>query len=181
MKLIEPMTDALATGAAASGSEGADEDGGAKPARDATPAVAIDCEFMQPPEKVWRLLTEPTLMADWLLPGAGAATVDTIGQRFSLEHAADPAAQIHCEVLELEPNRLLSYRWRHHSAVQSEPDVDSVVTFVLTPRIDGGTHLRLVHSGLPQPVMMSLMPLCTSRREAKCLAHHSLEDLRWAA
>ena len=34
-------------------------------------SVAFEFELPHPPEKVWRALTEPVLLAEWLLPAVG--------------------------------------------------------------------------------------------------------------
>lgn len=103
---------------------------------EATDSIVIECELDEAPEKVWRALTVPELMAQWLT----SPDVDEPARR---------AAAIDCEVLEAEPNRLLRYSWR---ASEDERDtqgqtLDTVVTFTLTETVTGGTHLRVVHSG----------------------------------
>jgi uncharacterized protein YndB with AHSA1/START domain len=79
-------------------------------------AVVTECDLPQDPEKVWRALTEPELLARWLPDAVGS------------------------EVLASEPHRLLRYRWR-----TAEDDRDSYVTFELTGTESGGTHLRVDH------------------------------------
>lgn len=88
-----------------------------------TDTLVVECDLPDPPEKVWRALTEPDLVAQWLTT--------------SPDQAAKP------EVVEAEPNRLVRYRWR-----ESRAEPDSIVSFELTHRIDGGTHLRLIHTAL---------------------------------
>ena len=63
--------------------------------------------------------------------------------RFNVE--AGPDGAIECEVLEVEPNRSITYSWRE--ATDGGPALDSRVTWILTPTFIGGTHLRLVHDG----------------------------------
>lgn len=108
-----------------------------------TGSVNIECELPQPPEKVWRVLTEPDLLAEWLLPND---MVPDPGHRFRLQAAEESA--IDCEVIEVEPCRRLAYRWR-----RGDPDkpgaLDSLVTFELDVTAAGGTRLRVTHSGLP--------------------------------
>ena len=44
--------------------------------RDAAEPVLIECDLPEPPEKVWRALTEPKLVAAWLTPEEGAPHVE---------------------------------------------------------------------------------------------------------
>lgn len=103
--------------------------------------IDIEYEFSQSPAQVWRVLSEPELVAQWLAPGAIETTV---GQQFSLQTTA---GAVECEVLDSVPERLLSYSWRSST---DAGNLDTVVTFVLTETITGGTHLRLIHSGFIQ-------------------------------
>ncbi|HEX5659071.1 MAG TPA: SRPBCC domain-containing protein [Polyangiales bacterium] len=96
--------------------------------------LSFECKLDEPPAKVWRALTEPALLAAWLMPNDFAAEQ---GHRCTFrEHGTE----IECEVLEVERERSLRLRWR-------ERDLDSVVTFTLLPAIGGGTYLRLDHGG----------------------------------
>ena len=127
--------------------------------------IAIEYEFVQSPKQVWRVLSEPELVALWLLPNDIAAEV---GKRFKL--GKQPGG-IECEVLVCEPERLLSYSWRTD---ESGGDLDTVVTFVLTETDVGGTHLRLVHSGFPQ---LSLSTVA----QTKPLSQHKVPGINSAA
>ena len=108
--------------------------------------IIIECELDAPAEKVWRALTEPELLALWLAPNDMRAEV---GAKFRFR---DAGAAIDCEVLEVEPHRRLSYRWRH----EDEAGVDSIVSFELTEAVAGRTHLRLVHAGFPLDIATPL-------------------------
>ena len=141
--------------------------------------IDIEYEFSQAPAQVWRTLSEPDLLAQWLLPNDFAAEV---GKSFSLgeNHSGKKSNRIECEVLACEPERLLSYSWRTE---QSGGDLDTVVTFVLTETADGGTHLRLIHSGFPQPVAQ-IIPLPHRALSTKHLAAKDTPyevKLLWAA
>ncbi|WP_218823604.1 SRPBCC family protein [Inquilinus limosus] len=111
---------------------------------DPTPddAVVVDCDLDHPPEKVWRALTEPELLAAWLLPNDIAAEE---GRHFTLRGAPGTDKPVDCEVLAAEPPRLLRYSWRGRDA-EARP-LDTVVTFTLDGTAAGGTRLRIVHSG----------------------------------
>ena len=115
---------------------------------DTADSIVVECDLAEPPEKVWRALTVPDLLAAWLMPNDIRPET---GRRFTLQAPGAKADGTQCEVLAVEPNRLISYRWR---SADSERDasgrsLDSVVTFVLTETETGGTHLRLVHEGFP--------------------------------
>jgi len=105
-----------------------------------TEDLVLDYDLDEAPEKVWRALTQPHLVAAWLGPNDIAPNV---GHGFTVEAAPDKA--VDCEVLEAEPERKLSYRWRESD--EKGALVDSTVTFEVTPTPLGGSHLRLVHSG----------------------------------
>lgn len=106
-----------------------------------TDRIAFELELRHPPAKVWRALTDPVLLAEWLLPvvkghlGPGAA--------FVLQTTPFPGwdGTVHCTVLEHEPPRRLRYGW-----VVGDMALDTVVTFVLdeTPT---GTRLSIEQSG----------------------------------
>ena len=105
-----------------------------------TRTVVIEREFSHSPEKLWRALTESPLIAQWLMKNDFEPAV---GRKFQLR--AEPVPQwdgiINCEVLVAEPLKRLSYSW-------STMGLASVVLFTLTPT-EGGTHLRMEHSGFP--------------------------------
>ena len=103
-----------------------------------TRSVIVEKEFPHPPEKVWRALTESSLIEQWLMKNDFQPVA---GHSFSLR--MDPVANwngvIDCQVLAVEPFRTLSYTW---GTLGSE----SVVTFSLTPT-DTGTHVRVEQAG----------------------------------
>jgi uncharacterized protein YndB with AHSA1/START domain len=101
--------------------------------------VIVDCDLDDPPEKVWRALTTPELLAAWLAEGNIRAE---IGHRFALNPETGP---VECEVLEAEPGNWLKLAWRERD--EAGDPIESEVTIVLTPTIGGGTRLRLVHDG----------------------------------
>lgn len=103
-----------------------------------TRSVVVEREFSHPPQKVWRALTESSLIEQWLMKNDFQPTA---GHSFTLR--ADPAPNwngvIDCRVLTIEPRKTLSYAW-------GTLGMESIVTFTLTPT-DSGTHLRMEHSG----------------------------------
>ena len=106
--------------------------------------LSFECDLPDPPEKVWRALTQPELLAAWMMPNDMKAEA---GSCFTF---AGPDAPIECEVLEAEPGRLLRYSWRERPGAKDAdqfPAFDSIVTFTLAGTASGGTHLRIVHDG----------------------------------
>jgi uncharacterized protein YndB with AHSA1/START domain len=107
-------------------------------------SIFFECDLDEPPEKVWRALTEPELLAAWLEPDAIQSADD--GRRFRLDFGKD-GHTVELETLTEEPNRLLRCRWRSFEYDGGLPDLDSIVTFELAESGTGGTHLRIVHEG----------------------------------
>lgn len=105
-----------------------------------TRSVVVEREFAHAPEKLWRALTQPHLMQEWLMKNDFAPQV---GHRFKL--TGDWGGVLDCEVLEIEPNRTLSYTWDfvHEDAAYN---LKSVVTFTLEPTAMG-TRLRMEQAG----------------------------------
>ncbi len=98
-----------------------------------TQTVIIERDFAHPPEKIWRALTEPHLIEEWLMKNDFKPLA---GSHFDLR--ADWGS-VACEVLAIEPLKTLTYSWTAFG-------LESVVTWTLTPTATG-THLRLEHSG----------------------------------
>jgi uncharacterized protein YndB with AHSA1/START domain len=101
-------------------------------------AVVVERELPYPPEKIWRALTQPQLIAEWLMQNDFAPVV---GHHFSLRMDPQPNwnGVIDCQVLVVEPNKTLSYAW-------GALGLESVVTFTLT-LTPTGTHLRMEQTG----------------------------------
>jgi uncharacterized protein YndB with AHSA1/START domain len=107
-------------------------------------SVVIEREFAHPPEKVWRALTQPELMAEWLMKNDFKPVV---GHRFNFRAQPNPHwnGVTDCEVLVVEPHKRLSYSWRS-SGAEAADGTQTVVTWTLTPT-KGGTLLRMEHAG----------------------------------
>ena len=103
-----------------------------------TLSVVVEREMPFPPEKIWRALTQPHLMEEWLMK---TDFEPIVGHRFNLRRNPQPDLNIviDCQVLEVEPHKTLSYTW-------SAYDLEGVVTWTLTPT-STGTHLRVEQSG----------------------------------
>jgi len=98
-----------------------------------TRSVIIEREFAHPPEKIWRALTQPHLIEEWLMKSDFNLAID---HRFDFRN---DWGSIACQVLEIEPNRTLSYTW-------AALGLESVVTWTLTPA-GTGTLLRMEQAG----------------------------------
>jgi len=105
-----------------------------------TRSVVVEREVPFPPEKIWRALTQPHLIEEWLMKNDFKPVV---GHHFNLR--GEWGGVLDCEVLAIEPNRTLSYTWNfaHDDAAYN---LKSEVTFTLTPT-STGTHLRMEQLG----------------------------------
>ena len=109
------------------------------PSTEARSAV-VEREFPYPPEKLWRALTQPHLIEEWLMKNDFAPKV---GHQFQLR--GEWGGVLDCTVLAVEPHRTLSYTWdfKHDDPAYG---LKSVVTFTLTSSATG-THLRMEQAG----------------------------------
>lgn len=96
-------------------------------------SVTLERELPHPPEKVWRALTEQPLIDEWLMKSDFKPEV---GHTFQLK--ADWGA-VDCEVLEVEPQQSLVYRWDAYG-------LRSVVAWTLAATANG-TRLTLEQTG----------------------------------
>ena len=103
-----------------------------------TLSVVVERELPYPPEKIWRALTEPHLIAEWLMRNDFQPMA---GYKFSLRMDPQPNwnGVIDCQVLVVEPNEKLSYTW-------GALGLESAVTFTLMPT-PAGTKLRMEQIG----------------------------------
>ena len=108
-----------------------------------TQTISMEYDLPHPPARVWRALTDPELLAKWVMANDMRPVV---GHAFTFRAEPTPwwDGIVHCEVLESDPPRLLRYSWR--SGPESSP-LDTVVTWTLTPTPSGGTRLALEQSG----------------------------------
>ena len=105
-----------------------------------TRSVVIERDFAFPPEKLWRALTQPHLIEEWLMKNDFKPAV---GHSFQLR--GDWGGILDCEGLAVEPHKTLSYTWNHAHADPAY-NLTSVVTFTLTAT-SSGTHLRVEQKG----------------------------------
>jgi uncharacterized protein YndB with AHSA1/START domain len=106
-----------------------------------TESISFEFDLHHSPEKVWRALTDPVLLTEWLLPVTGLKL--ELGAAFTFKTQPYPGwdGTVNCRILEIEAHRKLSYAW-----VVGGMELDTVVTFTLTPTASG-TRLSLVQSG----------------------------------
>jgi uncharacterized protein YndB with AHSA1/START domain len=98
-----------------------------------TLSVVVERDMPHAPEKIWRALTQPHLIGEWLMKNDFKPVMD---HRFSLR--AD-WGNVDCRVLEIEPNQTLTYTWAAYG-------LESVVTWTLSPT-SMGTKVRMEQSG----------------------------------
>lgn len=99
--------------------------------------LTLETFYPDPPERVWRALTDPAALRLWLMP---TTFKPQIGVRFRFEGLSrGKRATVEGVVLELEEAKRLAYTWD-----DGEDDAPGVVCWTLRPQ-DGGTHLTLEH------------------------------------
>lgn len=96
-------------------------------------SVVVEREIAHPPEKIWRALTQPHLIQEWLMKGDFKPVV---GHDFKF--TADWGF-VDCRVVTVEPHKTLVYTWGAYG-------LESIVTWTLTPT-STGTHLRMEQAG----------------------------------
>jgi len=111
-----------------------------------TREITVEGLIPHSPEALWKTLTVPELIAQWLMPNDFKALT---GKRFTFKTRPMQGwdGVVQCEVLELIPREKLVYSWRGGPA---EAVLDSIVAWTLTPAA-GGTHLKMVHAGFRSP------------------------------
>jgi uncharacterized protein YndB with AHSA1/START domain len=110
-----------------------------KTAPSQTESITFEFDLKHSPEKVWRALTDPALLSEWLLPAVGLKLEPGAAFMFKTQPHPGWDGTVNCRILEIEAHRKLTYKWE-------VPFLDTVVTFTLTPTASG-TRLSLVQSG----------------------------------
>ncbi|MCE9572462.1 MAG: SRPBCC domain-containing protein [Deltaproteobacteria bacterium] len=96
--------------------------------------ILLDHLYAHPPAAVWRALTDPALHARWWAAGD---IQPIVGHRFELDMGK--WGKQPCEVIAVEPERLLCYRF-------ATGQLDTTITWRLAPE-GAGTRLTLEHAG----------------------------------
>jgi uncharacterized protein YndB with AHSA1/START domain len=102
--------------------------------------LKLDVFYPYSPERVWQAITNRRVLAQWLMENDFEPR---IGHKFRFEPQPHQGVNeaIHCEVIELDEPRSLSYTWR--GGLMGKP---TIVTWRLVP-MEGGTQLQLEHKG----------------------------------
>lgn len=103
--------------------------------------ICFEIDLSHPPEKVWRALTDPALLSEWLLPTLQFGLTPGAAVTFKTRPFPGWDGTVRGQMLELEAPRRLRYTW-----VVGEMALETIVTFTLTPT-DAGTRLVVVQSG----------------------------------
>ncbi|MBO6515275.1 MAG: SRPBCC domain-containing protein [Bacteroidia bacterium] len=101
--------------------------------------IKFTVEYNFPVEEVWQAIATKEAMSEWLMP---CDFEPIVGRSFQFKSKPYPGfdGNIHCVVLELVENKLLSYSWTGGSLE------DTRVRFQLQPK-GGKTVLHFEHSG----------------------------------
>lgn len=110
-------------------------------ARSQTESISFELDLHHPPQKVWRALTDPELLAEWLLPVLELKLEPGAAFAFKSEPHPGWDGTVSCRMLEVEQHRKLRYTW-----TVGDMGLDTVVTLTLMPT-PSGTRLSLVQSG----------------------------------
>jgi uncharacterized protein YndB with AHSA1/START domain len=110
-----------------------------KTAPSQTEYISFEFDLHHSPEKVWRALTDPVLLTEWLLPVVELTLEPGAAFTFKTQPYPGWDGIVNCRLLEIEAHEKLSYTW-------VVGDINTVVTFMLEPTASG-TRLSLVQSG----------------------------------
>jgi uncharacterized protein YndB with AHSA1/START domain len=110
-----------------------------KTARSQNESISFEFDLPHSPQKVWRALTDPDLLAEWLLPAVNLKLETGAAFTFNTQPQPGWDGIVNCRFVEIETQKKLSWAW-------VVGDIDTVVTFTLTPTATG-TRLSLVQSG----------------------------------
>jgi uncharacterized protein YndB with AHSA1/START domain len=107
--------------------------------------IRIEQFYPHPPERVWRALTDPAALADWLMK---SDIKPEPGRRFQFRAKPMPGwrGYVDCEVQQVDEPRRLVYTWRG----DDDWDEPTTVTWELEA-VEGGTLLRFSHTNFQDP------------------------------
>ena len=109
-----------------------------------------------PRQRVFDAFVKPEMMAQWMCPRGMKLTVAELdarpGGRFSVTMRAKDGDQFSAagSFKELAKPERLVYSWQWQG--ERMPNIETLITITLSER-DGGTELRMVHAGFPDPAM----------------------------
>ena len=128
-----------------------------KTAPSQTESISFEFDLHHLPEKVWRALTDPVLLAEWLLPVVDGKLDPGAVFTFKTQPYPGWDGTVNCRILEIEAQKKISYTWVVGFGL------DTVVTFTLTPTASG-TRLSLVQSGFKPDQKKNLVARATAGR-----------------
>ncbi len=104
-------------------------------------SIRKEMTYPHPPQRVWRALTDPAIVATWLME---TNIEPRVGHRFQFRTKPGPGFDgvVHCEIIEADPPHRLVYTWGG-GPTKAKP---TLVEWTLTP-VGTGTRLVLEHSG----------------------------------
>ena len=104
-------------------------------------SVKLKQDYPFTPEEVWVALTDAACVSQWLMEPVGFRL--QVGCRFQLRGKPNKhwRGLVDCEVLEVQPNKLLSYSWQG-----DEGGTVTLVTWRIEP-VQSGTRVHLSHIG----------------------------------
>ncbi|MBC7829495.1 MAG: SRPBCC domain-containing protein [Chitinophagaceae bacterium] len=114
--------------------------------------IRYEKEFTHPPEKIWKLISDSELLAEWLMKND---LKPIVGHRFNFYTKPAPGFDgiVYCEILEVIVNKKLVYSWK--GGPIKKP---TTVSWTLE-KIPGGTKLIFEHAGFEGlgPVAVSFL------------------------
>jgi uncharacterized protein YndB with AHSA1/START domain len=122
--------------------------------------IRFETIYPSPVAAVWQALTDPAELGIWLME---SDFEPALGHAFTFRTEPRPGFDgvVHCRVLEIEPERRLSYSW-------AGGGIDTVVTWTLRPHGEG-TAVELVHSGFAGIKGMLIQKILGSGWKSKIL------------
>jgi uncharacterized protein YndB with AHSA1/START domain len=102
--------------------------------------IQIEQELFASPDLVWRMLSEPELLSEWLMAND---IVPMVGHQFTFRAKPTPIWDgiVHCEVKNVSPAERLAYSW-----IGASDMPETIVSWLIHPT-KAGTHLVFNHSG----------------------------------
>ena len=82
-----------------------------KTAPSQTESISFEFDLHHSPEKVWRALTDPVLLTEWLLPVVELELEPGAAFTFKTQPYPGWDGTVNCRILEIEAHRKLSYTW----------------------------------------------------------------------
>ncbi len=104
-----------------------------------TESLSFDFDLPHSPTKVWRALTDPTLLSQWLLPVFDLSLEPGATFTFKTDPMPGWDGLVNCRMLEADAPHRMTYAW-------VVGDIDTVVNFTLSPT-PTGTRLSVLQSG----------------------------------